>query len=65
MSGTIDSAVERKRDKKSAQGKADARKGPGSTGPAEGSDIPDDDGEAITSSQSRSTPMAGQNPETD
>jgi hypothetical protein len=63
MSGTIDQAVERERDRKQPQGeKDDPRKGPGNTGPAEGSGIPDDDGEAATPGQSRSTPMAGKKP---
>jgi hypothetical protein len=61
MSGTIDSTVERERDRKHAS-KDDARKGPGNTGPAQGSGIPDDDGEAMTPSQPRSTKMAGQKP---
>ena len=63
MTGTIDSAVEREHDKSAAKGeKKDPRKGPGNTGPAEGSDIPDDDGASATSTQPRSTPMAGQKP---
>ncbi|MET0286104.1 MAG: hypothetical protein ABW352_16605 [Polyangiales bacterium] len=63
MGGTIDQAVERERDSKQAKGeKEDPRKGPGNTGPAEGSDIPDDDGESATPNQPRSTPMAGKKP---
>ncbi len=64
MSGTIDQAVERERDRKQAgtTEKDDPRKGPGKTGPAEGSGIPDDDGEAATPAQPRSTPMAGKKP---
>jgi hypothetical protein len=61
MSGTIDQAVEHGR--KQAKGEQeDPRKGPGHTGPAEGSGIPDDDGESATPDQPRSTPMAGQKP---
>jgi hypothetical protein len=63
MSGTIDQAVERERDRKQPKAEQDdPRKGPGKTGPAEGSGIPDDDGEAATPDQPRSTPMAGQKP---
>lgn len=62
MSGTIDQAVERERDRKRAKGEGDPRKGPGATGPAEGSGIPDDDGAAVTPNQPRSTPMAGKKP---
>lgn len=62
MSGTIDQAVERERDRKGTGEKDDPRKGPGKTGPAEGSNIPDDDGEAAAPNQSQSTPMAGQKP---
>ena len=62
MGGTIDQAVERERDRKHAGEKEDPREGPGKTGAAKGSDLPDDKGESAKPNQPRSTPMAGQKP---
>jgi hypothetical protein len=62
MAGTIDSAIEREKDagNKSKDKLGDPREGPGNTGAAKGSDLPDDDGESINPGQPRRTPMAGQ-----
>ncbi|HEX5655919.1 MAG TPA: hypothetical protein VFX59_01940 [Polyangiales bacterium] len=60
--GTIDQAVERERDRKAKSDKEDPREGPGNTGAAKGSDLPDDDGASAKPNQPHSTPMAGKKP---